>query len=205
MAESPRHDAHRDSEPSRFCSVDLRVAGRRLHIQRPDSRAEVEAARLHSFAAGRALANGAAYATAEAGPARLAADDATAVFRAAVRILTEFGALEGMDGSPTLEVDVEMDPDGVTAVVRPHGELDLLTSPRLENICAQQLAGETPARGLQVDLSAVSFLDSSGLAVLVEVRRDCIDRDTAFALTGLTAKTRRLLQITGLDTVLDIV
>ena len=53
-----------------------------------------------------------------------------------------------------------------------------------------------------VDLSEVTFIDSSGLGALVQAHRTAADRDTRLLVVASTP-VRRLLRVTGLDTVLE--
>jgi len=52
------------------------------------------------------------------------------------------------------------------------------------------------------DLSEVTFLDSSGLGVLVQAHRTATERDTRLLVVA-SPPVRKLLALTGLDTVLD--
>jgi anti-anti-sigma factor len=55
-----------------------------------------------------------------------------------------------------------------------------------------------------VDLTAVSFMDSSGLGLLVAVNRAAKSRGVSVLLRGPTLAIRRLLTITGLSSLFDI-
>ena len=63
-------------------------------------------------------------------------------------------------------IDGERDGDG--RLVRPVGELDLLTAP----VLAEALARSEPDETLVVDLARVTFLDSSGLRALLLAHED---------------------------------
>lgn len=52
------------------------------------------------------------------------------------------------------------------------------------------------------DLSAVTFLDSSGLGVLVQAHRTARERDNRLLVVA-SPPVRKLLRLTGLDTVLE--
>lgn len=199
MAELPRSSRTRGNEPVHFPAQELQVDGRSLHIQRLDAQTAVDLARRHNIAARNALVSATTVPT--DGPARLAADIASSTLRTAVAVLTALNQLDGIDATAALDVDVEV--IGAVVTARPHGELDLYTSPRLEQVCVRQL-DDIVVDLLVVDLSAVTFLDSSALAVLVELHRVCVENRTRFAVTGPSARTRRLLQITQLDAILDV-
>jgi anti-sigma B factor antagonist len=56
-----------------------------------------------------------------------------------------------------------------------------------------------------VDLSAVTFIDSSGLNALVAVRRSLEETDTSLVLLNPSPACQRVLEITGIDKIFEIV
>jgi anti-sigma B factor antagonist len=98
----------------------------------------------------------------------------------------------GLHGAPVEGVEER---DGAI-VVRLTGELDLYNAHlmRDELITA---AARGPDR-LIVELSGVTFIDSTGLGVLIEARTLLANR-RAFLLVGPGLETRRALEISGLD------
>ena len=98
----------------------------------------------------------------------------------------------GLDESPIAGVDAR---DGVT-VVRLTGELDLYNAHTVRDELFA-VAGRGPDR-VVVDLSAVTFIDSTGLGVLIEARTRLTNR-RAFLLAAPGLETRRALEISGLD------
>jgi anti-sigma B factor antagonist len=76
------------------------------------------------------------------------------------------------------------------------GELDLATAPHLQllamNICA---AG---ARELVLDLSKMTFTDSTGVRTILGVQRVCRDHATEFLLTRPQPSVLRIFEIAGL-------
>jgi anti-anti-sigma factor len=91
---------------------------------------------------------------------------------------------------------------GRTAVVSASGALDLLTSPRLEQLLADTLK-ETPT-GLIVDLTAVDFLSSAGMQVLVNIHAAATP-DVGFVVVADGRSTARPLALVGLTEVFDVV
>jgi anti-sigma B factor antagonist len=81
-------------------------------------------------------------------------------------------------------------------VVSLAGELDLYNAPQLRTALLAECAA-APER-LVVDLSAVEFIDSTALGVLIEARRR-LPRGEAFLLAAPGLETRRALRISGLD------
>jgi anti-sigma B factor antagonist len=91
------------------------------------------------------------------------------------------------------------------AIVVAHvvGEIDMLTGPSLQSHLDQALASR-PER-LIVDLSQVSFLGSTGLAVLIKVQEAAIYQGTTFQLRGIERAAARVLQATNLASFFEIV
>jgi anti-sigma B factor antagonist len=81
-------------------------------------------------------------------------------------------------------------------VVRLGGELDLYNAEAVRDALFDACAAR-PER-LVVDLSAVEFVDSTALGVLIEARTKLPNRN-AFLLAGPGLETRRALEIAGLD------
>jgi anti-sigma B factor antagonist len=80
------------------------------------------------------------------------------------------------------------------------GELDLSTSPALHAAANTTLTDSQP---LVVDLSAVSFIDSSGVSMLVQVFKVARDANLPLKLVIDSDQVRRLFRLTGLDKVFD--
>lgn len=91
-------------------------------------------------------------------------------------------------------------PDGI--VVEVSGDVDLSRSPRLRTALATASAGK-PQR-LVVDLAKVSYMDSSGVATLIEGLQAARRNSTKFFLAALQPRVRSILEIARLDTVFKI-
>jgi len=86
--------------------------------------------------------------------------------------------------------------NGEALVVRLAGELDLYNTPVLRTALLE-CAARNPSR-LVVDLAEVTFIDSTALGALIEVRSSLGSKDgLVLASPGLEA--RRALEISGLD------
>ena len=88
-----------------------------------------------------------------------------------------------------------------SAVVAVQGEIDYHSSPMLRQQILDQLG---QGRSLIVDMSEVSFVDSSGIASLVEGLQYARGRQLAFALAGVQDGPMRVLHLTRLDSVFSI-
>jgi anti-sigma B factor antagonist len=90
--------------------------------------------------------------------------------------------------------------DGI--LVRPTGDIDLSCSPALrQHLAAAQL--DKPRR-LVIDLSEVPYMDSSGIATLLEAMQIARRNGTRLVLCGLREKVRSIIEITRLDSVFTI-
>jgi anti-sigma B factor antagonist len=81
------------------------------------------------------------------------------------------------------------------------GEIDLEHSPRAREIL---LGCVKRGLGLYVDLSAVTYIDSSGVASLVEAFQATRKQGTDFGLVGVSPPVRRVLALGRLDQVFPI-
>ncbi|MBV9007638.1 MAG: STAS domain-containing protein [Verrucomicrobia bacterium] len=87
-------------------------------------------------------------------------------------------------------------------VIPLEGEIDLHVSPRIANTL--NAAVKEQPRNLVVDLSKVSYIDSSGLAVLIEAMQNVERYGGKFALAGLQENVRPIFEIARLDQVFRI-
>jgi len=106
--------------------------------------------------------------------------------------LTEGHDIEGLHEAP---VNGVQERDGAV-VVELAGELDLYNAHTVRDALLDQ-AEKKPER-LVVDLSRVTFIDSTGLGVLIEARTR-LPNKRAFILASPGLETRRALEISGLD------
>jgi anti-sigma B factor antagonist len=86
--------------------------------------------------------------------------------------------------------------DSHTQVVEPRGEIDVLTAPKLGHRLLN-LLDEGKTR-LIVDLSRVTFMDSTGIGVLLNVLRRAAGRDGGLVLVCPTERVLRPFEVTGL-------
>jgi anti-sigma B factor antagonist len=93
--------------------------------------------------------------------------------------------------------------DDTTHVVSLRGEIDALTAPRL----GSRLFGlaDEGKRGVVVDLSDVTFMDSTGIGVLLNALRHFTVRHIKMVLVCPTDRVLRPFQVTGLTGHLTIV
>ena len=89
------------------------------------------------------------------------------------------------------------------AVVVPAGRLDALSAPELRRRCDTILDGDTGR--LVIDLRAVDFCDSAGLAALVgAMKRSRADGGDTKLVAAEDAAVWRILELTRFDRVFDV-
>jgi len=79
------------------------------------------------------------------------------------------------------------------------GEIDLHVSPGVESSLASMIA-KRPEH-VVVDFSGVTFIDSSGLAVLIKAMQDVKEYGGKFALAGINNNVRSIFEMARLDQV----
>ena len=80
------------------------------------------------------------------------------------------------------------------------GGLVIESSPRLRVLLMKAIRKGTSAV-LVIDLSGLSYLDTSGVATLLEAARVASGRGVRVRVTGLTGEPRMLAQIVELDVI----
>ncbi|MHB1809037.1 MAG: STAS domain-containing protein [Solirubrobacteraceae bacterium] len=83
-----------------------------------------------------------------------------------------------------------------TTVVAVDGELDLSTAPRLKSLLVESL--DAGSRRIVVDLSRVTFIDSTALAVLVGVNKR-LGADVRLAIVWTLEKVLQIFEFSGTD------
>src|SRR3954447_7590074 len=89
-----------------------------------------------------------------------------------------------------------------TPLVALRGELDMLTCPQLTK-CLEAL-GEAGAN-VRLDLSGLSFMDSTGVRVLYSAAKHARDRGPALEVVPPVGEPMRVLEITGVHRLLPFV
>jgi anti-anti-sigma factor len=82
-------------------------------------------------------------------------------------------------------------------IIAIHGELDIATTAALRDRILTTLANTTTP--VIIDLTAVSFCDASGLALLVGTQRRAALHGVTLTLAAPRPNVTKLLRITGLD------
>ncbi len=91
--------------------------------------------------------------------------------------------------------------EGVT-IFALSGAIDLHYVPTLRSLFQSKLNERCPA--LIVDLSAVDFIDSTGLATLIEYHRDAGTHGGIFTLAGINPNLKAIFDVVQFDRVMAI-
>ncbi len=89
-----------------------------------------------------------------------------------------------------------------TVVLVLQGDIDLHRSVNVRGALLEVLQEKPPL--LVVNMAAVDFMDSSGLATLVEALQVSRRQKTKLALVGLGARVRSIFEISRLDNIFTI-
>jgi len=101
-----------------------------------------------------------------------------------------------------MELEIETKERDGACVVVVEGEVDLNTSPKLRTVLTKQVPRNV--RAVEVDLTAVPYMDSSGVATLIEGLRAAVSNDAEFALIAPSAAVLKVLKLSRLDSVFTI-
>lgn len=103
--------------------------------------------------------------------------------------------------TPMLRIDI--DRHGTASVVTPRGDIDMGSSPALRDHLRR--AQESRPERLVIDLSSVEYMDSSGLATLVEAMKYARTQKTRLILAALQPRVRAIFEIARLHQFFTIV
>ncbi len=111
----------------------------------------------------------------------------------------------GTEGHEDLQSDfrVETHTTGRITTLTLSGELDLLSSPALEQELERAHASDCDV--ILLDLRELEFMDSTGLHVLVDAHQREQDAGRSLVLTKPSEQVQRLLDLTGVAELIRIV
>ena len=101
----------------------------------------------------------------------------------------------------TGDLVVEVTRHDAHAVVSVRGEIDLSTADRFRAAMDEAMRG---CGSVEVDLAGTTFMDSSGLAVLVGAHQRLGQAQEALVVRDPSPTIRKVLQISGVGALLDV-
>ena len=94
-------------------------------------------------------------------------------------------------------ISITVDHCGSDALVRLNGRVDVDSSPDLRDCLFAILSEEPLPRAITVDFAGVPYIETSGIATLIEALRIARHHQTLFCLQGLSGPALRLFEVTG--------
>lgn len=104
----------------------------------------------------------------------------------------------GQDQELRITTSVE-DQSDILCVV---GEIDMASAPELQRACLALVDGG--AKRVVIDMSGVSFIDSTGLGVIVSLQKRLQSQGGEAVIRNPSSVLRRLIRLTNLDRVVPI-
>lgn len=99
-------------------------------------------------------------------------------------------------------IDIEHPERGVSVLI-PRQDVDMSRSPILRSAIKDEMG--SGIRKMIVDLGDVQYMDSSGLATLVEAMRSAKGANVSLYLASMNVKVRAIFEIAKLDAFFSIV
>jgi anti-sigma B factor antagonist len=100
------------------------------------------------------------------------------------------------------DLELELTSADVGSLISVQGEIDMATAPQLRDMLEQVI--EAGSQRIVLDCRALTFLDSSGIGVLVAARNRLGD-DGEIVLDSPPPHVRKVLELTGVASHLSVV
>ena len=94
-------------------------------------------------------------------------------------------------------ISITVDHRESDALVRLNGRIDVDSSPDLRDCLLAILSEDRLPRAITVDLGGVPYIETSGIATLIEALRIARHQHIEFCLQGLGGPALRLFEVTG--------
>lgn len=112
---------------------------------------------------------------------------------------------ESVNGTGTTSdsLTITIDHSGQDAIIRPSGHINVHSSPDLRDSLRAILSKEPFPRSVTVDFAGVPYIETSGIATLIEALRMARHHQIGFCLQGLDGSVLRLFQVIGVLPLFD--
>ena len=97
---------------------------------------------------------------------------------------------------------VKMESKNGLTVCHVDGEIDINSSPEIKKVFDKLISQKAPK--IVINLSRVTYVDSSGLATLVEILKNMRSYGGRMRLVNLSSKIKSLFEITKLEKLFEI-
>lgn len=98
-------------------------------------------------------------------------------------------------------LDIKVRDEGDWRIIEARGEVDLNSSPELRKAILGAVKG---VGRVGVDLSGAAYMDSSGVATLIEGLKSASENNQSFVLISPSNAVMRVLELARLDSFFDI-
>jgi anti-sigma B factor antagonist len=105
--------------------------------------------------------------------------------------------LTGIALASSSSFSITVDHCGSDALVRLNGRIDVDSSPNLRDRLSAILSDEPLPHAITVDLADVSYIETSGIATMIEALKIARHRQVTFCLQGLGGSVLRLFEVTS--------
>jgi anti-sigma B factor antagonist len=104
-----------------------------------------------------------------------------------------------------MNVEIEQERIEAGLVLRLKGDVDMNTSPDVRSAIADVFKQNAPGmKALLIDLSQVRYMDSSGIATLVEGMQNCLKTGMRLRLFELSPPVRDVFELARLSSVFEV-
>ncbi|SEN90267.1 anti-sigma B factor antagonist [Mesobacillus persicus] len=101
-----------------------------------------------------------------------------------------------------MNLSIDVNETDILLEITVNGEIDAYTAPKLRDTIFP--LSEKNGVNMVINLSGVSYMDSTGLGVFVGVFKNVKANGGQFKINGLSGRLERLFEITGLADIIDV-
>src|SRR5215469_8379252 len=123
--------------------------------------------------------------------------------RPALKLWTNPPTGPQQEATMTDSLQINVDSDKESAVMYLRGRLSIESSPDLRDHLLAMLRRQPPPKTIDIDLAEVSYMDTSGIATLIEGLKIARIGSISMHLQGLQGHILHLFQATGLGSLFD--
>jgi anti-sigma B factor antagonist len=100
-------------------------------------------------------------------------------------------------------LQISVDTDRESTVIHLRGRISIETSPDLRLRLHAMLRGQDPPAAVAIDLAEVLYMDTSGLATLIEALKIARIGGITMRLQGLQGRLLHLFEVTGIGSLFE--
>ena len=102
-----------------------------------------------------------------------------------------------------MNVEITVEKIGAGHLMRLKGDVDMNTSPDVRNGLGEVFK-QGGGKALLINLSGVRYMDSSGIATLVEAMQNCMKQGMKLRLVDLSPSVRDVFELARLSSIFEI-